>query len=115
MEFESMDLGDKRLNKRAVLLAEQLSENPSRSIPQACGGWAQTAGAYRFFAQDRFDWRELMEPHWQCSSERMRACNVVLCIQDTTELNFNGQEIAGLGPPLSRCSIDTSVFHNTCS
>jgi hypothetical protein len=23
---------------------------------------------------------------------------VVLCIQDTTELDFNGQDIAGLGP-----------------
>jgi hypothetical protein len=28
----------------------------------------------------------------------MRACEVVLCIQDTTELDFNGQAIAGLGP-----------------
>jgi hypothetical protein len=39
-----------------------------------------------------------MEPHWQCSAERMRVCDVVLCQDDTTELNFNGQEIAGLGP-----------------
>jgi len=39
-----------------------------------------------------------MEPHWQSSTERMRACEVVLCLDDTTELNFNGQEIAGLGP-----------------
>lgn len=33
-----------------------------------------------------------------CLSERMRACEVVLCLQDTTELSFNGQDIAGLGP-----------------
>jgi len=38
-----------------------------------------------------------MEPHWQCSAERMRACDVVLYLDDTTELNFNGQDIAGLG------------------
>lgn len=28
----------------------------------------------------------------------MRAQSVVLCIQDTTKLDFNGQETAGLGP-----------------
>jgi hypothetical protein len=28
----------------------------------------------------------------------MSAYPVVLCLQDTTELDFNGQEAAGLGP-----------------
>ncbi|MFC7632837.1 IS4 family transposase [Paraburkholderia humisilvae] len=98
MEFKGIDLGDKRLNRRAVLLAEQLSGSPSASIPEACGGWAGTAAAYRFLAQDKLEWSDIMEPHWRCSAERMRACEVVLCIQDTTELNFNGQDIAGLGP-----------------
>jgi Transposase Tn5 dimerisation domain/Transposase DNA-binding len=98
MEFKGIDLGDKRLNRRAVLLAEQLSGSPSASIPEACGGWAETAAAYRFLAQDKLEWSDIMEPHWRCSAERMRACEVVLCIQDTTELNFNGQDIAGLGP-----------------
>ncbi|WP_232442088.1 IS4 family transposase, partial [Burkholderia ubonensis] len=93
-----MDLGDKRLNRRAILLAEQLSGNPTASIPLACGGWAETAAAYRFFAQDKLEWTDVMEPHWQSATERMRACEVVLCLDDTTELNFNGQEIAGLGP-----------------
>jgi len=98
MEFKGIDLGDKRLNRRAVLLAEQLSGSPSASIPEACGGWAETAAAYRFLAQDKLEWSDIMEPHWRCSAERMRSCEVVLCIQDTTELNFNGQDIAGLGP-----------------
>jgi hypothetical protein len=98
MEFKGIDLGDKRLNRRAILLAEQLSGSPTASIPQACGGWAETAAAYRFFAQDKLEWTDVMEPHWQSSSERMRACEVVLCLDDTTELNFNGQDITGLGP-----------------
>ena len=29
---------------------------------------------------------------------RMAAHEVVLCIQDTTELDFNGQQATGLGP-----------------
>jgi hypothetical protein len=45
-EFKTVDLGDKRLNKRLFLLAERLSESPSGSIPGACSGWAETQGAY---------------------------------------------------------------------
>ncbi|ODV43073.1 hypothetical protein AWV79_20585 [Cupriavidus sp. UYMMa02A] len=86
-EFKDIDLGDERLNKRAVLLAERLAEKPTASIPSACGGWAETAAAYRFLAQDELDWRDILAPHWQSSAERMRACEVVLCIQDTTELD----------------------------
>ena len=32
-EFETLDLGDTRLNRRAVLLAERLSQKPGASIP----------------------------------------------------------------------------------
>ncbi|MBP0633731.1 IS4 family transposase, partial [Cupriavidus sp. AcVe19-1a] len=93
-----IDLGDRRLNKRAMLLAESLAKNPSASIPSACGGWAETAAAYRFLSQDRLEWHDILTPHWQCAAERMQACEVVLCIQDTTELDFDGKATAGLGP-----------------
>jgi hypothetical protein len=38
-------LGDPRLNRRAVLLAERLGQKPSASIPNACQSWAETATA----------------------------------------------------------------------
>ncbi len=97
-EFKSIDLGDKRLNKRAYLLAEQLAAKPTASIPAACGGWAETQAAYRFMAQDKVEWTDILAPHIACSKARMREHDVVLCLQDKTELNFNGQKIAGLGP-----------------
>lgn len=97
-EFRDIDLGDKRLDRRAVALAERLAQKPEASIPEACGGWAETLAAYRFLEQDKVDWRDIMEPHWRCTATRMAACPVVLCIQDTTELDFNGQQAAGLGP-----------------
>ncbi len=97
-EFKGIDLGDKRLNKRAYLLAEQLAAKPTASIPAACGGWAETQAAYRFMAQDKVEWTDILAPHIACSKARMREHDVVLCLQDTTELNFNGQDIAGLGP-----------------
>jgi Transposase DNA-binding len=97
-EFNGIDLGDKRLDRRAVLLAERLAEKPLASIPGACNGWAETQAAYRFFGQEELDWQDLLEPHGACTRERMRPHPVVLCLQDTTELDVNGQTITGLGP-----------------
>lgn len=97
-EFETLDLGDRRLNRRAVLLAERLAAQPTASIPAACGGWAETQAAYRLLADDDIEWADILAPHLACTQQRMAAHPVVLCIQDTTELDFNGQAIAGLGP-----------------
>jgi Transposase Tn5 dimerisation domain/Transposase DNA-binding len=97
-EFEGLDLGDQRLNRRAKLVMERLSESPSSSVPKASKGWSETIGAYRFFDNEQVDWREILHPHWQQTQERMRHHGVVLCLQDTTELDFNGQQAQGLGP-----------------
>ena len=97
-EFGGADLGDKRLNKRLVLLADRLGEQPSASIPEACRGAAEMHAAYRFLGRETVDWRELMQPHWDASARRMQSHPVVLCIQDTTELDFEGKSAQGLGP-----------------
>lgn len=97
-EFETIDLGDERRNKRAIRLVERLSAQPTASVPQACGDWADTMAAYRFFNNEEIDWRAILGAHTDCARTRMAAHEVVLCIQDTTELDFNGQEASGLGP-----------------
>jgi hypothetical protein len=97
-EFKTIELGDERLNRRAVLLAERLGQRPSASIPNACQSWAETAAAYRFLRNEEVSWDKVLAPHWQASQARMAEHKVVLCIQDTTELDYNGQDIAGLGP-----------------
>jgi len=102
-EFGGASLGDKRLNLRLIKLATRFAEQPTASIPGACDGAAETKAAYRFFDQANADQRELgweaiLQPHMESTATRMRQHPVVLCIQDTTELDFNGQDIAGLGP-----------------
>ena len=96
-EFSGMDLGDERLNKRAKIVMERLSANPTASIPMACNGWGETLGAYRFLANDTVQWEAILAPHWEQTEQRMSKHPVVLCLQDTTELDFNGQQIEGLG------------------
>jgi hypothetical protein len=54
--------------------------------------------AYRFFDNDSVEWQALLAPHWQQTEQRIAEQLVVLCLQDTTELDFNGQQARGLGP-----------------
>ncbi|MGF6511008.1 IS4 family transposase [Paraburkholderia sp. 32] len=97
-EFEQLDLGDARLNKRARLLMKRMAAEPTASVPQACHGWGETIAAYRFFDNEKVQWHAILEPHWQQTQRRMQTRRVVLCLQDTTELDFNGQGAIGLGP-----------------
>ncbi|MDR1064426.1 MAG: IS4 family transposase, partial [Azoarcus sp.] len=70
-EFADLELGDKRLNKRARLLMERLSSQPTAGVPQACRGWSETMAAYRFFGNDDLEWEAILEPHWRQTEQRM--------------------------------------------
>jgi hypothetical protein len=62
-----------------------IGDNPTASMPGACCGSAETQGGYRLLSQDGFDWLDMLEPHSECTRERMAAHPVVLCVQDTTQ------------------------------
>ena len=94
-EFAGLDLGDGRRNKRAKILMERFAANPTASILDACDSWSETCAAYRFLSNDDVEWRDILAPHWTQTQVRMSAHPVVLCVQDTTELDFNGQDIEG--------------------
>jgi hypothetical protein len=48
-EFETLDLGDPRRDRRAKAMA-----------------------AYRFLGNERIDWRDMMQPHWDGQRELHR-------------------------------------------
>lgn len=99
-ELTGIDLGDQRLNKRAIKLLEDLSAKPDASIPARCHGWAETAAAYRFMSNDRVNEQNVIAPHIQSTKERMRQEKLVLCIEDTTELDYTSHTAVAsqLGP-----------------
>lgn len=98
-EFEGLDLGDVRLNRRARTLLTRLGDKPTASIPAACGGWDETRAAYRLFDNPKVTAQQVLEPHYQASHQRMKSHRQVLCIQDTTELDYSSKnDIEGLGP-----------------
>jgi hypothetical protein len=97
-EFGGAEMSDARLTKRLIKLADRWGDAPSASIPGACNGRTETQGAYRLFDQARADKRDMvLAPHMARTEARMAQHPVVLCLQDTTELDFNGQGIDGLG------------------
>ena len=98
-ELASIDLGDRRLNRRAQGMLEKLGDKPTVSIPAACGGWDETKAAYRLFDHPDVTAGRVLAPHIACTEERLRAYPRVLCIQDTTELDYTGMKgVIDLGP-----------------
>jgi hypothetical protein len=97
-EFEGLELGDGRRTHRLIKLVDDLSAQPTGSIPQACGGWPETQAAYRLLDNPAVEGREILDVHTRRTVERMVGQPVVSCIQDTTELDFTTQPgMAGLG------------------
>ena len=93
-----IELGDARRTRRLIKLVEDLSTRPTGSIPLTSGDWAETKVAYRLLDTEALDWRELLEVHTERTRERLQDQPVVLCLQDTTELDFTSQPgMAGLG------------------
>jgi len=100
-ELVSLNLGDKRLNVRAQKILEQLSCNPTDSIPVACAGAAETKATYRFFDNDHVTPEKIQEAHLEATYKRMAGHPVVLIPQDTTMLNFSKQDARNdVGPTM---------------
>lgn len=96
-EVRHVELGDRRLNRRMMMLLNRLSDNPQLSIPAACRGWAETMAAYRFLDNEETSCDRILEGHYEATLERMARFPVVLLVQDTTDLAYTRQRAAGLG------------------
>ena len=97
-ELAEVDLGDERLNRRAVQVLGSFGKQPSRSIPGSCQSWSETVAVYRLLRHKRVTPRRLLAPHVAATRERMREHPVVLLVQDSSELDYTGKaSIDGLG------------------
>ena len=98
-EFEHLDLGDQRRNHRAKRVTKALEGAPQVSLPRAMGGYGEVKGAYRLFANEDVTAEGLLSPHIAMTRKRMAGHPVVLCLNDTTEVEFTPNSAAlGLGP-----------------
>jgi hypothetical protein len=102
-EFAGLDLlGDARLNKRAKRMMERFFGQSDGQHPGCVQQLERDLRSLPLLGNAEVEWEAVIAPHWARTKERMRAQPVVLCIQDSTELDFNGQEIDGLGRSITK-------------
>ena len=98
-EFAGAQLPDQRLNERLCMIATAFAQQPTASIPQACGPGAGSKGAYRFFENESIAPHTIRQAHHRATLARVRTEPLVLAIQDTTALNYSTHpHTQGLGP-----------------
>lgn len=101
-EFGDAQLGDKRLVGRLVKIADGKGARPGLSCAKTVeSNWADTMGFYRFVEHpdvDALNMESILQPHRRRTIRRMKSCRTVLCIQDTTDLDYSSnRSCEGLG------------------
>jgi len=98
-ELGEAEIGDRRLSKRLVSIAQAFYARPQANIPQACETRAETKAAYRFLEHPETSMETILESHYQATVARMSREAVVLAVQDTTSLNYTAHPATeNLGP-----------------
>lgn len=82
-EFNDIDFGDLRLNKRFIEVTQGLASNSEKNISSAFDSWKDIKACYRFFSNNKVDASDILLPHLEKTLERVRNQKRVLFIQDT--------------------------------
>lgn len=97
-EFENIDLGDQRLQKRLSIICQRFAESPQSPINHACSNWPETKAAYRFFQNKNVSYKEILKSHQQATLLRAAGHDYILAIQDTSYFNYSNHfKTMGLG------------------
>ncbi len=97
-ELSAATLPDKRLARRLRRLLDQLSAAPGKPIPAACGDWAATKVAYRFFDNPRVTEHSVLGGHFAATAARIAASEgPILILQDTTEFIYSRTKPGKIG------------------
>jgi hypothetical protein len=91
LHFGRANLGDQRLNRRLVQLAEEVTGHPGGTLPDKLRQPKDLKAFYRLMNNQRVSHETVLAPHRQQTLERMGVHNgVVLVLHDTTMLDYSG-------------------------
>lgn len=97
-EFEDAALGDARLTRRLMVLANAAEAKPSASLPGRASSIGELEANYRFLENDSVLPEAVLAPHVAATVARAAVAGTVLVLHDTTEFAFGGErEREGLG------------------
>lgn len=101
-EFGNAKIGDKRLTTRLIQAATDKAESPGSAYCSAAGGdQAKVKGYYRMIDKpddSAVTMENILLPHRNRTIQRMKDQEIVLCIQDGSDLNYSSlSNCKGLG------------------
>lgn len=98
-ELESLDLGDKRREKRAGIIVDQLAQI-CESQPEAAKSKAALKANYRFVDHPENSPEAILDAHRQASIKRTAEHERVVLAQDTTVIDLTkpNRQVQGAGP-----------------
>lgn len=101
-EFGGALLGDARLSRRLVDIAQSKAEKPGRAFTGVVeGDWPAVKAYYRLIDhpdEDAVSMGHILGPHRERTVQRMKGQRTVLCIQDGSDLDYTSlAQCEGLG------------------
>ena len=92
---------DGRVRERIVRIGRAWLDRPGAAVPAIFPARAERKAAYRLLSNGSVTMDHILEPHQATMVERCQLEGVVLAIQDTTSLNYQGHEatrgLVGIG------------------
>jgi hypothetical protein len=95
-ELAGINLGDERLNRRAISIAQRAVEGPGKSFPKMVKDASELEAFYRFFQNEQVEPKAILEPHRRATVARCNELPLVRVAHDTTAFTFHGER-DGLG------------------
>lgn len=93
------DCGDQRRRRRLLQTVTTLAGQPGAALSQASADWAECLAIYRLWQNPRLEVAALIQSIGAASGERCRGCDLLLLVQDTTDIEPHAQaRCQGLGP-----------------
>lgn len=96
--FGDAELGDQRRNRTLVKAAACMERQPEQPLTRCCESSADLKAAYRLVSNDAVAPEAIGRPHQLRTLEACEEHPVVLCVQDTTNLDLTSRRAtSGLG------------------
>lgn len=86
--FGQCQLGDVRLNRRALEIAKALFGQYGQPLSQVFSEKKQLKRAYEFFANGKTELEKLAQNHWKETAKTIPGLKTVLAVGDTTYLDY---------------------------
>ena len=111
-ELSSLDLNDKRRDRRIRHMVARMADAPGGSILQMFQGHAEAAAAYRALSSEAIDPEAILAAMQDACLERVKEEKLILALQDTTTFNFTSHPATSGTGPLADAYLTGFLFHD---